>query len=140
VSDELYQQAILDLARAAIGHGKLASPGASVTVDNPLCGDRVSIDLTLHDGKVAEIAHRVRGCALCEASASAIASHAVGADAAQLSAAMDSAAAIIAGTTDEGVWPELAVFRPVRAHKSRHRCVMLPFEALMKAIVQASAA
>jgi nitrogen fixation NifU-like protein len=140
VSDELYQKAILDLARAAAGHGKLASPGASVTIDNPLCGDRVSIDLTLRDGQVTELAHRVRGCALCEASASAIGNHAIGADAASLAAAMESAAAIIAGTADEGAWPELAVFRPVRAHKSRHRCVMLPFEALMKALTQASAA
>ncbi len=139
MSDALYQKAILDLARAAIGHGKLTAPDASVTIDNPLCGDRVSIDLILRDGKVAELAHRVRGCTLCEASASAIGAHAVGAGAAALTAAMASAAAIIGGTEDEGAWPEFAIFRPVRDHKSRHRCVMLPFEALVKALAQANA-
>jgi nitrogen fixation NifU-like protein len=138
VSEALYQKAILDLARAAFGHGKLAAPDASVTIDNPLCGDRVTIELTLREGAVAELAHRVRGCALCEASASAIGSHAIGAGAAQLTAAMQSVAAIIAGTEDDGVWPELATFRPVREHKSRHRCVMLPFEALVKALGEAS--
>jgi nitrogen fixation protein NifU and related proteins len=138
VSDQLYQKAILDLARAATGHGKLTAPDASVTIDNPLCGDRVTMELILRDGVVAELAHRVRGCALCEASASAIGSHAIGADAARLTVAMQSAAAIIAGTADDGVWPELAIFRPVREHKSRHRCVMLPFEALVKALDQAN--
>jgi nitrogen fixation NifU-like protein len=138
VSEALYQKAILDLARAAIGHGKLAAPDASVTIDNPLCGDRVTIELSLRDGTVAELAHRVRGCALCEAAASAIGTHAVGATAAQLTAAMSSAAAIVAGTADGGAWPELAVFRPVREHRSRHRCVLLPFEALSKALAQAN--
>jgi nitrogen fixation NifU-like protein len=137
VSDALYQKAILDLARAAVGHGKLAAPDASVTIDNPLCGDRVSVDLTLRDGRVAELAHRVRGCALCEASASAIGSHAIGASEADLAAARDSAASLIAGSAENGAWPELAVFRPVREHKSRHRCVMLPFEALLKALAEA---
>ncbi|MBV8651803.1 MAG: iron-sulfur cluster assembly scaffold protein [Alphaproteobacteria bacterium] len=137
MSEALYQKAIIDLARAAVGHGKLAAPDASVTIDNPLCGDRVSIDLSLRDGKVVELAHRVRGCALCEASASAIASHAIGADERHLAAAKDSAAAIIAGSAEDGAWPELAVFRPVREHKSRHRCVMLPFEALLKALAEA---
>jgi nitrogen fixation NifU-like protein len=138
VSEALYQKAILDLARSAIGRGKLAAPGASVTIDNPLCGDRVTIELSLRDGAVAELAHRVRGCTLCEAAASAIGTHAIGATAAQLTAAMNSAAALIAGTADDGAWRELAVFRPVREHKSRHRCVMLPFEALIKALAQAN--
>ena len=30
-------------------------------------------------------------------------------------------------------WPELAAFAPVHAHKSRHECVLLPFEALYQA-------
>lgn len=138
MNEALYQKAILDLARAANARGKLPPPAVSVTLDNPLCGDRVTIELVMRDGAVADLAHRVRGCALCEAAASAIGAHAIGATAAQLSAAMQSAAAVIAGTRDDGVWPELAVFRPVRDHKSRHRCVMLPFEALAKALDQAS--
>jgi len=138
VNETLYQKAILDLARAAIGHGKLAAADASVTLDNPLCGDRITLELSLRDGRVTELAHRVRGCALCEASASAIGTHAIGASAAQLTEAMRSVAAILAGTAADGVWPELVSFRPVGAHKSRHRCVMLPFESLVKALAQAN--
>ena len=36
-------------------------------------------------------------------------------------------------------WEELDVFLPVQAAKSRHRCVLLPFEALNKALAQLAA-
>src|SRR5215469_14584551 len=82
MSDELYQARIVALAKSKAGAGKLASPTKSARRDNPLCGDRVTIDVRLENGKIAELAHQVRGCLLCQASASALASVAVGKDAA----------------------------------------------------------
>lgn len=137
MSEAIYQQQVLDLARAATGAGKLPDPDVAVTVNNPLCGDRISLELKLRDGRIGALAHRVRGCSLCEASASVIGTHAIGAPAEELRAAAAAAAAILAGAGDEPAWPELAAFRPVAAHKSRHRCVMLPFEALTKALAEA---
>ena len=37
-----------------------------------------------------------------------------------------------------GLWPELGAFAPVHAHKSRHDCVLLPFEALTRALAEAA--
>ena len=71
---QLYQDRIVALAKAKTGAGKLAAPTKSARRDNPLCGDRVTIDVKLDDsGQIAEIAHQVRGCLLCQASASALA-------------------------------------------------------------------
>jgi nitrogen fixation NifU-like protein len=137
VSDLLYQEAILDLGRAAHGAGRLADPTVSVTVHNPLCGDRVTLDLTLSGSKISAIGHRVRGCALCEAAASAIGLHAVGATPAQLRQAGGEMAALIAGENLDPAWPELLAFLPVRDFKSRHRCVLLPFEAVSEALGKA---
>ena len=78
MTDELYHRAILDLARQAGGTPRLEAPDASVTVDNPLCGDRVTLDLTLADGRVGAIGHKVRGCLLCQAAAAVIAARAPG--------------------------------------------------------------
>jgi len=139
VSETLYQQAILDLARAAHGAARLADPTVSVTVHNPLCGDRITLDLVLADGTVRGIGHRVRGCALCEAAASAIGIHAPGATSTQLRQAGDDIAALIAGQDRDPIWPELLAFLPVRGAKSRHRCVLLPFEALSQALAEAPA-
>jgi nitrogen fixation NifU-like protein len=141
MSDELYHQAILELAKRAKAASRLAAPDVSVTVDNPLCGDRVTLDLTLADGRVREVGHRVRGCLLCQAAAVAIGERAPGATPAALRAvARDLGEAIARAPEAAGrQWPELAVFAPVHAHKSRHDCVLLPFEALTRALDQVEA-
>ena len=108
-------------------------------MDNPLCGDRVSIDVHVAGGRLRGVAHRVRGCLLCEAAASIIATNAIGETAQEL--ALVSAAlsdALADGFTDGSIgWGDLEVFAPVARHRSRHRCVTLAYEALAAAMAQA---
>ena len=140
MSDELYHQAILELAKKARQAGRLEAPQASVTVDNPLCGDRVTLDLNLADGRVREVGHKVRGCLLCQAAAAAIGARAPGETPAALRALARDLGDAIARTPDAPMaWPELAAFAPVHAHKSRHECVLLPFAALSQALDAAEA-
>jgi nitrogen fixation NifU-like protein len=134
MSDQLYQDRIVELAKAKTGAGKLANPTKSARRDNPLCGDRVTIDVRLDgQGKIAEIAHQVRGCLLCQASASALASVAVGRDAAGIASVRRDAERAIGREQGEGAEP-FSAFAPVAAHKSRQECVLLPFEALKDAL------
>jgi nitrogen fixation NifU-like protein len=141
MNDELYHQAILELAKKARHASRLEAPQASVTVDNPLCGDRVTLDLNLADGRVREVGHKVRGCLLCQAAAVAIGARAPGETAAALRTIARDLGAALAGPPGAAPmpWPELAAFAPVHAHKSRHECVLLPFEALTQALDQAEA-
>ncbi|SJZ49278.1 nitrogen fixation protein NifU [Enhydrobacter aerosaccus] len=134
MSDQLYQERIVALAKAKIGAGKLAAPTKSVRRDNPLCGDRVTVDVTLDEhGKIKEIAHQVRGCLLCQASASALASVAVGRDAAGVAVLRHDAERALGRESGEAHEP-FSAFEPVREHKSRQECVLLPFEALKDAL------
>jgi len=134
MTDQLYQDRIVSLAKAKTGAGKLAAPTKSARRDNPLCGDRVVIDVRLDDGgKIAEIAHQVRGCLLCQASASALASVAVGRNAAGIEKVRLDAERAIGREEGEAAEP-FAAFAPVKSHKSRHECVLLPFEALKEAL------
>jgi nitrogen fixation NifU-like protein len=134
--DDLYQRAIVDLARQAASPVRLEAPQASATVDNPLCGDRVTIELALSDGRVQAVGHQVRGCMLCQAAAAAITARAPG----QTPTALRALAGRLerAVRTDPsglaGLWPELEAFVPVQRHKSRHDCVLLPFQALIRAL------
>jgi nitrogen fixation NifU-like protein len=144
--DDLYHQAILDLARAATGQGRLGAPQVSVRIDNPLCGDRVTLDLDMADGRVRALGHQVRGCLLCQAAAAVIGARAPGESAAALRATAERLRRLIVegagggeGTAPADLWPELAAFAPVHRHKSRHECVMLPFIALGRALDQAGA-
>jgi len=144
MGDDLYHKAILDLARRATGHGRLEAPQASVRVDNPLCGDRVTLDLSLENGRVSAVAHRVRGCLLCQAAAAVIGARAPGETATALRENTERLRRMIvegAGPGEDlsGWWPELEAFAPVHRHKSRHDCVLLPFTALSRALGQAGA-
>jgi nitrogen fixation NifU-like protein len=134
MNDQLYQERVVALAKAKTGAGKLAAPTKSARRDNPLCGDRVSIDVLLDtDGRIAEIAHQVRGCLLCQASASALASVAVGRDKSGIAEVRHEAEKAIGREMGNPHEPFTA-FAPVRAYKSRHECVLLPFEALEDAL------
>ena len=139
--DSLYHKALMAHARAGHGRGRLAHPDGSATIDNPLCGDRVTIDVKLTEGRISALGHRVRGCLLCEAAASVIGTHAAGLDAAAIArarAAVDALLGRAGAEAPDDAWPELAAFAPVRAFKSRHECVRLSFEALAGAVRDAS--
>ena len=134
MSDELYQTRIVALAKSKTGAGKLAAPTKSARRDNPLCGDRVTIDVMLNDtGHIAEIAHQVRGCLLCQASAAALASIAVGRDAAGIAELRHDAERAVGREAGKAHEP-FDAFEPVAAHKARQECVLLPFEALKDAL------
>ena len=127
---------MLRLAAQATGAGKLADATKSVTVDNPLCGDRVTFDVKMAaDGRITAVGHTVKGCVLCQASASVIGANAKGENAASLAAIRESLKAMLKQGTPapSNAWATLATFAPVSSHKSRHECVLLPFEAVIQA-------
>jgi nitrogen fixation protein NifU and related proteins len=80
----------------------------------------------------------VRGCLLCQASAALLRRAAPGASFAEVAQARAAAAAVLTGAAPpDGAWADLAAFTPVRAVRSRHTCVLLPFDALQAALVGA---
>src|SRR5262245_45192559 len=68
--EDLYQATIVEHDRAPRNHGSLPGATHAATVDNPLCGDVVTIQAEIADGVVRDIAFEGRGCALSRAAAS----------------------------------------------------------------------
>jgi nitrogen fixation NifU-like protein len=135
VSHALYHEALVARARSDTGKGRLASPDASARLDNPLCGDRVTLDLTVKDGHIHAIGHEVRGCLLCEAAAATIAADLTGATPQDARAMITAVTALMReGTPLPADFADLAIFTPVHHAKSRRDCVLLPFGALEKAL------
>ena len=137
----LYHQAIVEVAQRGCGSGRLETPDASVSIDNPLCGDRVSMDVQVGDGRLRGVAHRVRGCLLCEAAAAVIAANAVDETPTELLSVAQALGEALAEGFDgrQLPWQDLAMFAPVAGYRSRHRCVTLAFEALTSAMTLAVA-
>lgn len=68
--DDLYREIILEHAKYPHNFGTLAAPTVSHEEHNPLCGDRVRIDLLIEDELIADVRFSGRGCAISQAAAS----------------------------------------------------------------------
>lgn len=68
--DDFYRDYILDHYRNPRNFGHLEQPDASAEDLNPLCGDRIRMELRLADGKVDDVRFSGKGCAISQASAS----------------------------------------------------------------------
>ena len=93
--DSLYQDAIKQFAQAAHGHGALENATGEAKLNNPLCGDRVRMQVALDGGRIAAIAHETRGCLLCRAAASLLGARAAGLNATELDAATQTLEAML---------------------------------------------
>lgn len=137
MTDELYQATIVDHDRAPRNAGALADPTHQTTVDNPLCGDTVTLGVQLQNGVIRGIAFDGRGCALSRAAASIMTTMVHGRTAL---AARELAAAFerfVQSAPDAAVpeeLGELGAFAGVRRSRSRRVCALLGFRALLRAL------
>ena len=77
--DDLYREQIIDRYKNPRMRGRLDPHDFSYQDDNPLCGDRIRVDLRLgEDGRVSEAAFSGEGCAISQASADLLTEAVVG--------------------------------------------------------------
>lgn len=134
-SDPLYRKALLRLAADATGAGRLPSPDATATAVNPACGDRITIDVTLAEGRLAALAHDTHACVITQASAAILGAHAAGRSRDELAALKGAVTGMLKGGAAPAVpFADYAVFDGVAAHPGRHSCVLLPLTALLDAL------
>lgn len=128
MNDDLYQKALVELARAAVPVATLPNATHRAVRDNPLCGDRVGVAARLDDGKAVAMAFDTRGCLICLAATTVAARKSPGWSAQDAENTLQAMRAWLKGGGMP--YPELEAFKPVLPRKSRHDCVILPFEAL----------
>lgn len=136
--DALYQAAILDHDRAPRNHGPLAGATHTATVDNPLCGDVVTIELVVDGGTVRAAGFVGRGCSLSRAAASMLTAQLAGLPLDDARARLDRFETFV-GSPPDAPAPEdlgdLAAFAGVRRFRSRRACALLAARAARKALV-----
>jgi nitrogen fixation NifU-like protein len=67
---DLYQEVILDHNKRPRNFGTLEGASHHAEGHNPLCGDRLSLDLRVDDGVIGDVRFQGTGCAISRASAS----------------------------------------------------------------------
>ncbi len=68
--DDMYRELILEHYKHPHNAGTLDAPDISHEETNPLCGDRIKIDLRIENGIITDVRFLGRGCAISQASAS----------------------------------------------------------------------
>jgi len=68
--DDLYKQVILEHYQHPHNQGTLPDATNSFEDSNPLCGDRIRMEMKIEDGIVADVKFTGKGCAVSQASAS----------------------------------------------------------------------
>ncbi|HTM00902.1 MAG TPA: SUF system NifU family Fe-S cluster assembly protein [Candidatus Omnitrophota bacterium] len=68
--DDLYRQDILDHSQNPRNFGTLEHPEISAEDSNPLCGDKIRMDLHVKDGTIEDVKFTGVGCSISRAAAS----------------------------------------------------------------------
>ncbi len=71
--DEVYQELILDHYKSPRCKGVLLNPDRKIDLNNPLCGDQISLTLKFSGDTISEIAFDGHGCSISQATASIMA-------------------------------------------------------------------
>ncbi len=134
MSAPLYNAEILRLAATIPHHERLLEPMATAEKRSPICGSRVTIDVSVDDeGRVSKVGLLVRACALGQASSSLLASNILGRTPAELAAVRDALTAWLAREGDAPDWPGMDIFTPALDYTARHPSIRLAFEAAAEA-------
>ncbi|MBV9418373.1 MAG: iron-sulfur cluster assembly scaffold protein [Alphaproteobacteria bacterium] len=135
MSDPLYKKELLRLAADATGAGRLAVPCGTGVAHNPACGDKVTVDVALEGGRIAAVAHHTRACVLTQASASIVGGQLAGLNRAEVVSLHNAIAVMLqGGETPLAPLDSFRVFDGVADHPARHKCVLLPLEAVIAAL------
>lgn len=133
---DLYQETIIDHSKRPRNRGSLEQPTHSAAGYNPLCGDRLTLQLNVEDGRVTGVAFQGAGCAISTASASLMTDAIKGKTPEEAEKTFHLFHELL--TEDKPAPAELgklAVFSGVRAYPMRVKCATLAWHTLHAALL-----
>ena len=138
--DDVYNTKILELAGNIPRSDRLATPTATASAQSKLCGSTISVDVVVEDGKITNFGQTVKACLLGQAAASVVGREIVGSTTAEFHEVANTMRDMLktGGPPPLGKWRDLALLAPVRDYRSRHASTLLVFDAVEKALADAS--
>lgn len=140
---DLYQQIIIEHNRSPRHYKKLGAPNRSAQGDNPLCGDKITLEVQLDGEVIKDIGFQGSGCAISQASASLMTSAVYGKTKSEAEALFHEVRTMLTSAPNapvaSGRLGKLAALAGVRQFPVRVKCASLPWHTL-RAALQAVAA
>jgi nitrogen fixation protein NifU and related proteins len=135
---DLYQEVILDHSKRPRNFRKPDGANRHAEGYNPLCGDKVTIYLTIRDGRVLDIAFQGSGCAISTASASMMTERLQGRTVEEAEALFSRFHELLTAPEAPATPPpelgKLAAFAGVREFPMRVKCATLAWHTLRRAL------
>jgi nitrogen fixation NifU-like protein len=138
--NELYQEVILDHNRRPHNFRVIESPTARQEGYNPLCGDRLTLYVTLDHDVIKDVAFQGIGCAISKASASLMTDAVKGKTVAEARELFDRFHAMITSNpeTPADDMGKLSVLAGVREFPTRVKCASLAWHTMKAAVAHES--
>ncbi|WP_419874349.1 Fe-S cluster assembly sulfur transfer protein SufU [Candidatus Pristimantibacillus sp. PTI5] len=135
--DDLYRRVIMDHYKNPRNRGTMNEESVTINLNNPTCGDRISLQLQVVDGKVTDAKFSGEGCSISMSSASMMTEAVKGKTFDEALAMAEKFSALMKGEPVEfDEYEELDALSGVNKFPARIKCATLAWNALRKGIEQ----
>jgi nitrogen fixation NifU-like protein len=133
---DLYQEVIIDHGTKPRNQGKLEHCSHQAQGFNPLCGDELSLYLTVKDDVISDVKFESNGCAISTASASLMSQHLKNKTMAEALSTMEEFTNMVTQSPDAAheSLGKLKILAGVNKYPSRVKCATLAWHTLKAAL------
>ncbi|MBB6733497.1 Fe-S cluster assembly sulfur transfer protein SufU [Cohnella zeiphila] len=133
--DDLYRRVIMDHYKNPRNRGTMDDESVTVNLNNPTCGDRISLQMQIEDGVVKNARFTGEGCSISMSSASMMTDAVKGKTAAEALAMADKFSSMMKGEQVEfDEYEDLDALSGVNKFPARIKCATLAWNALRKGV------
>ncbi|WKL00839.1 SUF system NifU family Fe-S cluster assembly protein [Paenibacillus amylolyticus] len=133
--DDLYRRVIMDHYKNPCNRGTFDNDAVTVNLNNPTCGDRISLQILLKDGIVQEAKYTGEGCSISMSSASMMTEAVKGKTMEQALDIANRFSSLMKGEeVDFDDYEDLEALSGVNKFPARIKCATLAWNALRKGI------
>ncbi|MFS0837296.1 Fe-S cluster assembly sulfur transfer protein SufU [Paenibacillus sp. 1P03SA] len=135
--DDLYRRVIMDHYKTPRNRGSFDdSEAVSINLNNPTCGDRITLQMQVEDGKVKAAKYVGEGCSISMSSASMMTDAVKGKTLEEALEMAENFSKLMKGEDVEFEYEDIEALSGVNKFPARIKCATLAWNALRKGIEQ----
>lgn len=134
--DDLYRRVIMDHYKNPRNRGKFEDDSVNVDLNNPTCGDKITLQMKVKDGVVEQAKFVGEGCSISMASASMMTDAIKGKTFDEALQMADQFSSMMKGEPAEFEYEDIEALSGVNKFPARIKCAMLAWNALRKGVAE----
>ena len=136
--DDLYRRVIMDHYKNPRNRGSFDNEAVTINLNNPTCGDRITLQMQVEEGKVKAAKFQGEGCSISLSSASMLTDAVKGKSLEEALQMAEKFSGLMKGESVEFDYEDIEALSGVNKFPARIKCATLAWNALRKGIEQAN--